>query len=192
MPKKTKKQENAVKPVKFKDTPQGQEAQAASVEPVSVAMGGEADYPLTRSRRNVASVTERSYKYKNIEDGFLPFSHDKNYNSGPGTVSVRESVVLAQKAYFNFPIVKASIDLAVDFSCTDIYLKGSTPKIRKFYEIWFDKIQLDMLKESFFLENLRSGNTFFYPYFCKFKDAIEIYNKESKLAFGEFHFESNV
>ena len=143
----------------------------AVFEPVITSLASDADYPTTRSRRNISAITERSYKYKNIEDGFTPFRYEKHNYGGVETCSVYEAVILCQKAYYNVGTLRNIIDLMVDFSSTDVYLKGSTAKIRKFYQAWFNKIALKKLESQFFREHYRSGNTFIYPYKAKLKES---------------------
>lgn len=155
-----------------------QEAKASEVktsakpfcEPLLVSYASDDDYPVTRSRRNVAGITERSYKYKNIEDGLTPFRYDKNYN-GDNTYSLYETIILCQKAYWNYGPLRNIIELMVDFSSTDLYLKGSTAKIRKFYKAWFNKVNLQKLVSQFFREYYRSGNVFLHPFKSKLKQS---------------------
>lgn len=165
---------------------QFQEAQAA-YEPVAVALGSE-DYALTRRRRNVAAITEREYRYKNIEDGLTPFRYDKhNYGNGIETCSIYEAVILCQKAYYNYGPLRNVIDLMVDFSATDLYLKGSTAKIRKFYQAWFNKVGINNLVTQFFREYYRSGNVFLYKHAAKLKESdlrnlVKLYGGQTSTA----------
>lgn len=162
---------------------QAQETMAA-YEPVAVALGSE-DYALTRRRRNVSAITEREFRYKNIEDGLTPFRYDKhNYGNGIETCSIYEAVILCQKAYYNYGPLRNVIDLMVDFSATDLYLKGSTAKIRKFYQAWFNKIGINNLVTQFFREYYRSGNVFLYKHNAKLKESdlrnlVKIYSGTS-------------
>ena len=145
-------------------------AKLPEFEPLQASFASDADYPTTRRRRNVVAITEREYKYKNIEDGLTPFTCDKNYN-GESYYSLHEIIVLCQKAYWNYGPLRNITELKVDFSSTDIYLKGSTAKIRKFFQAWFNKIGLPKLSSQFFREYYRSGNVFFYPYKAKLKES---------------------
>ena len=161
---KPKKAKPVVAATKYKEA-------AAQFEPVMTSFGSsDSDYPSTRSRRNVAGITERSYKFKNIEDGLTPFKYDRNY-SGESSCSVYEAVILCQKAYYNYGPLRNIIELMVDFSSTDIYLKGSTAKIRKFYISWFNKVNLVKLISQFFREYYRSGNVFIYPFLGTLKES---------------------
>lgn len=159
----------------------------AAYEPVAVALGSE-DYALTRRRRNVAGITEQEYRYKNIEDGLTPFRYDKhNYGNGVETCSIYEAVILCQKAYYNYGPLRNVIDLMVDFSATDLYLKGSTAKIRKFYQAWFNKIGINNLVTQFFREYYRSGNVFLYKHAAKLKESdlrnlVKLYGGQTSTA----------
>lgn len=145
-------------------------SQKPEFEPVQVSMASD-DYPTTRRRRNVVSITEREYKFKNIEDGLTPFKYDRHYDGGVETCSIYDAVILCQKAYYNYGPLRNIIDLMVDFSATDIYLRGATPKIRKFYQSWFNQFGLRKLESQFFREHYRSGNTFIYPHKAKLKES---------------------
>ena len=58
---------------------------------------------VTSSRRNKSSVINRTNKYKNIDDGLIPFKYAYEYgNTGDQSLDVRDAVILCQKAYYNF------------------------------------------------------------------------------------------
>lgn len=159
----------------------------ASFEPVITSFASDADYPTTRSRRNISAITERTYKYKNIEDGLTPFKYDKNYDGSGNYCSIYETVILCQKAYWNYGPLRNVTELMVDFSSTDVYLKGSAAKIRKFYQAWFSKINLNKLVSQFFREYYRSGNVFIYPHKSKLKEAdlrnlVKLYGNKTSSA----------
>ena len=117
------------------------------------------------SRRNISSTTERSDKYKNIEDGLSPFAESGS------TISVKEAVSLCQKAYYNFPIFRNTIELMVEFSVNNIYFRGGNAKSRKFFESWFKKINGKDFADKFFREYYRSGNAFIHKYNVKMSDS---------------------
>lgn len=170
-------------PKKISKAKKAQESLAA-YEPLAVSLASD-DYPLTTRRRNVSAITEREFRYKNIEDGLTPFRYDKhNYGNGIETCSIYEAVILCQKAYYNYGPLRNVIDLMVDFSATDLYLKGSTAKIRKFYQAWFNKIGINNLVTQFFREYYRSGNVFLYKHNAKLKESdlrnlVKIYSGTS-------------
>lgn len=114
------------------------------------------------SRRNRAATIERSDKYKNIEDGVIPYVSTQGINSNTN-ISVRDSVVLTQKAYYNFASFRNTIDIMTEFTVGKILLKGGNKKSRNFYKQYFKKIGLFSLQDRFFREYFRSGNCFVYP-----------------------------
>ena len=108
------------------------------------------------TRDNLATSSLLRKRFKNIDDGLLPWDY-----SADG-VSVRDAIVLSQKAYFNVPVYKSTIDLLSEFSNSDIYFKknSGTDKSRRFVEAWLNKIKIYDLKDQFFREIYRSGNVF--------------------------------
>ena len=122
----------------------------------------------SRSRRNAATSIERTDKFKNIEDGLVPFKHSGGgVGSNSNMIDVRDAVKLCQKAYYNFAIFRNTIDLMTEFSTSDIYLRGGSKKSRKFIEALFKKINLNNFMDRFFREYYRSGNVFIYRFDSK-------------------------
>ena len=103
------------------------------------------------TRDNLATSSLLRKRFKNIDDGLLPWDY-----SADG-VSVRDAIVLSQKAYFNVPVYKSTIDLLSEFSNSDIYFKknSGTEKSRRFVEAWLNKIKIYDLKDQFFREIYR-------------------------------------
>jgi len=63
----------------------------------------------TSYRRNKAGSIERTDKFTNIENGLIPF---KLYSgAGQTGISIRDAVILCQKAYYNFSVFRNTIDL---------------------------------------------------------------------------------
>ena len=116
----------------------------------------------TRSRRNNSGNIERTDRFKNINDGIIPFNHNK-YSSN-STLDVRDAVILCQKAYYNFAIFRSTIDLMTEFSMSDVYFRGGSKKSREFFEAFFNKIGLWSIQDKFFREYYRSGNVFMYRF----------------------------
>jgi hypothetical protein len=121
----------------------------------------EAKASQTRSRRNIAADIPRTDRFKNIEDGMIPFkySHGVSNNSN---IDVRDTIILCQKAYYNFSVFRNTIDLMTEFSISDLYYTGGSKKSRDFFETLFSKINIDDLQSRFFREYYRSGNVFLY------------------------------
>jgi len=122
----------------------------------------------TRTRRNKAGSIERTDKFKNIDDGLIPF---KNNSGGKGGISIRDAVKLCQKAYYNFSVFRNTIDLMTEFSTSEIFFEGGSKKSRNFFESLFKKINIWDLQDRFFREYYRSGNVFLYRFDAKLKPA---------------------
>lgn len=145
-----------------------EEASSPYVQPIMISEASE--YEATRSRRNISSTIERTDKYKNIEDGLVPFK----YSSGGtyqnrSSIDVRDAVRLCQKAYYNFSVFRNTIDLMTEFSVSPIYFKGGSKKSREFFNAFFKKINLWSFQDKFFREFYRSGNVFVYRFDAKLK-----------------------
>jgi len=135
---------------------------ASSTTPL---MSYEATAAQTSTRSNVAGVIDRTNKYKNIEDGMTPFNNvSHGLASGTNAISVKESVELCQKTYWNFAIFRNIIDLMTEFSTGKIYFKDGTQKSRDFFKSYFKKINIWNLQDQFFREYFRSGNVFMYRF----------------------------
>ena len=99
----------------------------------------------TKTRRNLAATQVRSDRFKNIEDGLVPWRYatgSKYTAAGPKAIDVEEAVALCQKAYYNFAVFRNTIDLMTEFSVSDIYLRGGNKKSRAFFEALFKKINI--------------------------------------------------
>jgi len=117
----------------------------------------------TRVRRNASSSIIRSDRYKNIEDGLVPFKYSNNVKNS-SNVDIREAVILCQKAYYNFAIFRNTIDLMTEFSSNNLYFRGGSQKSRDFFDALFKKINIYDLQDKFFREYYRSGNVFIYRF----------------------------
>ena len=131
----------------------------------------------TGSKINAAAVTQTSDRFSAIRAGLLPFEYSRDY------VSVREAILLCQKAYFNVSIFGRTIDLMSEMANTDFFLKGSSKKARDFFKAWLEKIGAVDLAEQYFREYYRSGNIFLYRVSGKFNDEdfrrlIQVYAAE--------------
>ena len=129
----------------------------------------------TRTRRNVAADIPRTDRFRNIENGMIPFkySHGVKNNSN---IDVRDTIILCQKAYYNFSVFRNTIDLMTEFSISDLYYTGGSKKSREVFETLFRKINIGDLQSRFFREYYRSGNVFLYRFNAKMdrSDALKI------------------
>lgn len=165
MAKKSKKQEKIVKndqiqPLMVTEASTNYEIQAA------VAGSDINDASHTQTRRNAAADITRTSRYKNIDDGLIPFRYSTGI-ANSSNMNVRDAVILCQKCYYNFAVFRNTIDLMTEFSCSNIYFKGGSQKSRDFFSAWLKKINMFDLQDQFFREYYRSGNVFIYRFDTK-------------------------
>ena len=108
------------------------------------------------SRTNSVTQSYTKNRFKNIDDGLLPFDYSRD------SVDVRDAIQLCQKAYFNVPAFRSTIDMLSDFADSDLYLEGGSDKSRNFINAWFKRIKIHDIKSQYFREYYRSGNVFMY------------------------------
>ena len=123
----------------------------------------------TSMRRNAAGTITRTDRYKNIEDGLIPFRYSLGIKND-SNMNVRDAVILCQKCYYNFAIFRNTIDLMTEFSCSNLYFKGGSKKSRDFFLALLRKLNIYDLQDQFFREYYRSGNVFIYRFDNKIKN----------------------
>ena len=142
-----------------------QEALAAKSEDTTPFMISEASAsPTTSTRRNAAGNIDRTDRYKNIDDGLVPFKINTGYGNGQATVDIKDAIILCQKAYYNFSQFRNVIDMMTEFSVSNIYFRGGSSKARDFFDALFKKINILTLQDKYFREYYRSGNVFTYRF----------------------------
>ena len=117
----------------------------------------------TRSRRNKAGSIERTDRYRNIDDGIIPFRYSQGITNN-SSLDIRDTIVLCQKAYYNFSVFRNTIDLMTEFSMSEIYFTGGSRKSKEFFEALLKKININNLQSKFFREYYRSGNVFIHRF----------------------------
>lgn len=156
---------NTSKNIKFPE-PQVIEGSIKSKDTIEVkASRGEVN---TSVRRNRSSTISRTDKYKNIEGGVIPFIYGGGYGKYTSNISIKDTIILCQKAYYNFSIFRNTIDLMTEFSCSPIYFTGGNEQSRKFFQAWAERVNLWRLQDMFFREFFRSGNVFLYKLNAQF------------------------
>lgn len=120
-------------------------------------------------RRNAASTINRTDRYKNIDDGLIPFKYSLGIKNS-SNMNVRDAVILCQKAYYNFSIFRNTVDLMTEFSTSNIFFRSGSQKGRDFFTALFKKINIHELQDKFFREYYRSGNVFLYRFDNKIKE----------------------
>ena len=149
-----------------KKTEQGAEPLMAKHETVASS---------TRTRRNRAADIVRTDRFRNIENGMIPFKYTRGVANN-SNIDVRDTIILCQKAYYNFSVFRNTIDLMTEFSISNLYYTGGSRKSREFFETLFRKINIDDLQSRFFREYYRSGNVFIYRFNAEMEksDAFKI------------------
>jgi hypothetical protein len=119
----------------------------------------------TGTRRNKSGSITRTNRFTNIDEGMVPFNYSLGaYGKSSTNLDVRDTVILCQKAYYNFSVFRNTIDLMTELSVSDIYLTGGSKKSKAFFNAFFKKINLKSLLDRFFREYYRSGNVFMYRF----------------------------
>lgn len=115
------------------------------------------------TRRNVAGDIERTDKYSNINSGMIPFKSGgmAGYGNTNG-IDVREAIILCQKAYYNIPCIRNTVDLMTEFTTNQILLRGGSKKSNIFFGEWLKKINSWDFTDQWFREFYRSGNVVTY------------------------------
>jgi hypothetical protein len=122
----------------------------------------------TSLRRNTAGSINKIDRFSNLEKGVVPFIYGTGKGNYDSNISAKDAVILCQKAYWNVPIFRNTIDLMTEFSLSDIYLTGGNEQSRKFFNLWLQKISCWDLQDQFYREFYRSGNIFIYKFRADF------------------------
>lgn len=104
-------------------------------------------------------------RFPNIQQGLMPFSTIE------GNYSTNEAIGLVYQAYWNFAVLRNTIDMMVDFSVGRIHVKTENQRLKDFINVWFDAIKLNQLQAQHYLEYYRSGNVFYYKWSGKIDDT---------------------
>lgn len=124
--------------------------------------------PERGSRSNSAGSITRIQRFANLEAGVAPFLYEKNSSRYATNISLQDTILLCQKAYWNVPIFRNTIDLMTEFAISEITFSGGNKESRNFFSTWAQKINLWQLTDMFFREYFRSGNVFIYKLFGEF------------------------
>ena len=131
------------------------------------------------TRSNKSAFINPIERFRHIENSPVPFT----FSSGgykQGDVTVRDAVVLCQRAYWGFSIFRATIELFTEFCVNNIYFKGGSKKSRDFFDLFFQKVGLNKLQDIFYRELWRSGNCFIYKFLGKlegegYRDLVKLF-----------------
>lgn len=158
-----------------KEQNKSKKAKNNDIQPLMVAEASSKSYESkasddTRTRRNLSGNITRTERYKNIDDGLIPFKYSSGIK-GSSNINIRDAVILCQKCYYNFAIFRNTIDLMTEFSSSNIYFQGGSQKSRDFFSALFKKINISDLQDKFFREYYRSGNVFLYRFDTQIQDS---------------------
>jgi transcription termination factor NusB len=140
----------------------------ASLDDYDKLIGSCDTTPERGSRANSAGSITRIQRFANLEAGVAPFLYEKNSSRYATNISLQDTILLCQKAYWNVPIFRNTIDLMTEFAISDIVFSGGNKESRNFFNAWAEKINLWQLSDMFFREYFRSGNVFIYKLFGEF------------------------
>jgi len=120
----------------------------------------------SRTSSRISAVSpSRKDELCNIRQGVMPFECSE------GDISVREAIILCQKAYFNVSAFRTTIDIMTEFSNSCLRFDGGTRDSKEFFQAWYEKINGCNLGDQFFREWYRSGNVFLYRLNYNFSDS---------------------
>jgi hypothetical protein len=106
--------------------------------------------------------SELAGELENIWRGVSPYGRES-----AGSISADQAICLCQKAYYNIPIFRNTIDIQTEFSNSKLHFKGRNKRAVTFFDNWYKRIGGWSLAERFFREWFRSGNVFVYKYIYK-------------------------
>ena len=118
-------------------------------------------YSDRTSWRGKTAVNAAGEQLQNIKNGILP------YHSTDKSVSVRDAVILTQKAYFNVSVFRNTIDTQTEFANSKLRFRLGSKKSIALFNAWYDKIKGQKIAEQFFREYYRSSNFFAYKTYYK-------------------------
>ena len=138
--------------------------------PLEGSLFGEKLTTKGASRHNRGAFDNIYNRFSNIDKGFLP-AYSSSKSTGSSCISPQEAIILCQKAYFNFSIVRNVIDVLTEFSCNDLHFRGGSKKTRDFFTALLSKNNIKGLQDKFFREYYRSGNVFIYRFDSSIKES---------------------
>lgn len=109
-------------------------------------------YTRNHAFRRTSSITG----LQNIDSLPVPITKTGDY------LDIESCVRLCRKAYYNFSLLRNTVDTIVEISNSRIYLKGKNKAANQFIATWLKKIGIWGLCDQFMREYYRSGNVFLY------------------------------
>lgn len=148
--------------------------------PSTVESVGGQEVIASDTRSNKSAFIRPTDRFLHLENSPIPFVFSSYGGYKQSDVTVRDAVILCQRAYWGFSIFRATIELFTEFCVNNIYFKGGTKKSRSFFESYFRKMGLNKFQDMFFRELWRSGNCFVYKYYGKlqgkeYQDLVKLF-----------------
>ena len=110
-------------------------------------------------RRNLGAGLAALSKASAGSMGSNPFAPNlSNHDSYATKMNIHQKMQLANAWYDKDPLVGKTIELMKTLACEDFKNECSDPKIKKFYDEWYDRVDMDMVLGWIFLEYFRTGN----------------------------------
>ena len=116
------------------------------------------------TRKNRSAESPIISRFANIDEGLVPYTSNYSGADNRSGLVTRDAIILTQKAYFNIAIFRQIIDLIVDLSIGNIFLRGGNKKSRNFFTAYFKHIGLNSFQEQWFLELWKSSNVLTFAY----------------------------
>lgn len=114
------------------------------------------------NRTNKSASIKPTDRYKNIDEGIIPFNYSVTGYSNESDVSIRDAIILCQKCYYNFALFRVTIDLMTEFCTGQVHFRKGSKKSKEFFKAYWDKLNLWQIQDMFYREYFRSGNYFVY------------------------------
>lgn len=144
-------------PSPFPEIPYGSEIA------VGAAVGSNPE-TLVRGRQ-LNSPTSDAGAFQNIKSlpsPYVGFDGTRDYIGGTDAIN------LCARAWGGIAIIRNAIEVAVEFSTQNLYVKSDNKTVETFFKEWFKAIQINKLTEQALREYYRSGNVFLYRFDGKF------------------------
>lgn len=136
---------------------------------------------LADTRSNKSAFIRPADRFLHLENSPVPFTFSSYGGYKRSDVTIRDAVILCQRAYWGFSIFRATIELFTEFCVNNIYFKGGTKKSRTFFDLFFKKIGINKFQDMFYRELWRSGNCFIYRFYGKldgqeYQDLVKLFS----------------
>lgn len=144
----------------------------------TTGLSGSSSISSTRSRQSYSLGADPD-AFANIRQLRLPW--DAAGGVGTDMVSAKVAIELCARAANGIPDIRNAVEVSTEFSNQPLYVKCKNKTVKRFFEKWFELININKLTSEAFREYYRSGNVFIQSFLGKF--GAETFNGMST-AFG--------